>query len=327
MPTLPLHIAAPAKVNLYLGVHDETDGAGYHRVDSVMASLGICDEVVIEAAPQLCVACTPPVDVPQESNTCHLAVLAAAQAFGRSCDYRVTVVKNLPDRAGLGGSSSDAAAVIYGLCLLWGEDPQDSRAYAAARSVGADVPFFLSGCPTFLVERGDVVEEVLPPIEGVHLALAKRSDPGITAGEAYAEFDREPVRAGDVAATLEALRTGDARSLAAHLSNNLEAVAFRIMPDLRDLRDWMAALPGALTAMVTGSGSCVFAICETAADAEAIAEESLEQGLWAVSTTLVGHGPQLIGEEPSAHAASVVGGAWREVPGYAGEVVRRGEIC
>ena len=296
MRSQPISIFAPAKVNLFLGVHSEKDASGYHRVDSVMAALGIGDVVEIAPAEALHVECVPAVGIPQESNTCWQAATRMAEVFGRSANYDILVHKHVPDRAGLGGSSSDAAATIWGLCKLWDVDPTCDRAFEVARSVGADVPFFLSGVPTFLVGAGDVVEEVLPAISGVHIALAKRLDPGITAGEAYADFDRAPVTAGDPEPVCDALRRRDADSLVARLANNLQTVAFRLMPGLSHLRDWLSELPGVRSSMVTGSGSCVFAVCDSAEAAASVADAAKELGLWAVATELIGHGPCLVEE-------------------------------
>jgi 4-diphosphocytidyl-2-C-methyl-D-erythritol kinase len=288
-----LRISAPAKINLFLGVHEELDERRYHRVDSVMCCVDIADIVTVTEDSALSVSCTPAVDVSQEENSCWIAATALGEEFGRTPNVRIEVEKHVPDRAGLGGSSSDAAATIIGLCALWGIDPHDPRCFAAARATGADVPFFLEGRPTFLVGGGDIVEEVLPPIEGIHLALTKPTarGVGITAREGYENFDQNPVPAGNPAELIAALRERRWERLPELVENNFEEVAERISPEVASLRRWLSARPGVMRAMVTGSGSCVFALCETDAAARAAADAAHDCGKWAHAGTIIDHGP------------------------------------
>ncbi len=288
-------VEAPAKVNLFLGVHDELDDRGYHRVDSLMCCVDVADLVEVCEADALSVACEPPVDVPARSNTCWRAVEGMAAAFGREPAASVRVEKRVPDRAGLGGSSADAAAAIVGLCALWGEDPRDPRCFAVARSVGADVPFFLEGLPTYLAGAGDEVVETFPAIEGASLVLVRpvRPGSGITAGEAYDEYDRAPVAPGSPDEIRAALRASRWERLPELLENNLEPVAERIVADVARARRWLSEREGVLRAMVTGSGSCVFALCASAAHARAAAREAVARGLWSHAGTVVDHGPRV----------------------------------
>ena len=102
-----------AKINLYLGVHEGRDSEGFHRVDSLTACLDVFDTVVLEDAEELSVTCVPPVGIMQEHNTCWHAARAMEREFGRSANVAIRVEKHIPDQAGLGASSSDAAAVIW----------------------------------------------------------------------------------------------------------------------------------------------------------------------------------------------------------------------
>jgi 4-diphosphocytidyl-2-C-methyl-D-erythritol kinase len=291
-----LRISAPAKINLFLGVHEELDERRYHRVDSLMCCVDVADVVTVTEGEALSVVCTPAVDVPQEENSCWIAARALGEELGREPNVRIEVEKHVPDRAGLGGSSSDAAATIVALCALWGEDPHDPRCFAAARATGADVPFFLEGRPTFLVGGGDVVSEVLPPIEGAHLVLVKPTahGAGITAREGYEDFDRDPVPAGDPSALIAALRERRWDLLPKLVESNFEVVAKRISPEVADLHQWLGARPGVLRAMVTGSGSCVFGLCESDAAARDAAEAAHACGKWAHAGTIIDHGPVLL---------------------------------
>ena len=291
-----VRVLAPAKVNLFLGVHNQLDERGYHRVDSLMACVDVAEVVTIHEADRLSVTCTPDVGVPQEQNTCWRAACGMGEAFGREAEFRILVEKRVPDRAGLGGSSSDAAATIRGICQLWDIDPADPRCADVARAVGADVAFFLLGAPAFLEGAGDVACETFPAIQGAHLALVKpaQDNAGIDTGKAYAEFDREPVPAGNAEPLRAALREGSWERARTLLENNLEPVAMRLSPRVAELRAWLGGRTGVVRAMVTGSGSCVFAACESAEAAARIADEARGLGMWAHAGGFAQNGVSLV---------------------------------
>ena len=107
-----LILTAPAKINLYLGVHTERDARGYHRVDSLMAAVGLADTVTVTPAQALTVQTVPASDFPMQKNTAYRAAIAMAERYGRDANVCVTIEKRIPLCAGLGGPSTDAAAVI-----------------------------------------------------------------------------------------------------------------------------------------------------------------------------------------------------------------------
>ena len=144
-----LTLSAPAKINLYLGVHTERDDRGYHRVDSLMAAVGLSDTVTVTPAQALTVQTVPASDFPMQKNTAYRVAVAMAEHYGREANICVTIEKRIPLCAGLGGPSTDAAAVIVALAELWGIDRTDPALDDIARGIGADVPFFLHASPAF----------------------------------------------------------------------------------------------------------------------------------------------------------------------------------
>ena len=286
-------VSAPAKINLYLGVYPERDERGYHRVDSVMCCVDLADSVSIEPAESLQVTVNPPVDVPAEQNSVYKAVRALEAALGREANVAVHVEKRIPARSGLGGASSDAAAAIVGLCDAWGVDPRDPAVVEAARSVGADVPFFLYGNPAYLAGAGDVLAESFPPFGDVPLVLVRPGGWGITAKEAYERFDELAPTAPCIDPVLSALRGVMPSAVLSFAANNLGSVAADIVPEIKDVLAWMDARPGLRHACVTGSGSCSFAEAETPRDADLAVREALERGWWACATHTLGHGPRV----------------------------------
>lgn len=274
-------LLAPAKLNLHLGIYSELDERRYHRADSLMIALDVADEVEVWQLDASCdepeVVCVPPVNVPAHKNTVYRAACALARRIGRDANVRVVVRKRVPDQAGMGGSSSDAAAVLRALCELWGVSAADPVVSDAARAVGADVPFFLDPVPTLLVGAGDVVAEKFMPLEQpVPVALVRPHGQGVSTPVAYATFDEAPTEPASPDALCHVLREGPGtgESIAAHLFNNLDPVACRLLPQVGEVRAWLLEQDGVLGGQVTGSGSCLFAICESEAAAARIVSDA-----------------------------------------------------
>lgn len=288
-------LRAPGKLNLHLGIYSELDCRRYHRADSLMAAVDLADEVVVEelhgtgAEPQ--VVCLPAIDIPPHKNTAYKAAMELARRVSRNPHVRIAITKHVPDQAGMGGSSSDAAAVLLALCQLWNVDKTDRRVMEAAQAVGADVPFFLDPVPTLLVGAGDVVERKFSPLEGrVPVVLVRPEGPGVSTPVAYAEFDRAPTEPSSPDALCRVLGLPGAgpKDIAGLLFNNLDPVACRLKPEVLRVRTWLLEQKGVLGGMVTGSGSCVFGICDTHEHAQAIAAAAREQlGAWAQPSRLM----------------------------------------
>lgn len=289
-----LHITAPAKINIYLGVHNKKDAAGYHRVDSVMAMLDLADTVTIEPAPELAVLTVPEADFPQEHNTAYKAAVAMGEKFGREPAFCITIEKRIPIRAGLGGPSTDAAAVILGLCHVWGIDPHSAPVDSVARSIGADVPFFLYGPLSYLAGRGDTLRRNLAPLADVPVALVKPLESSVSTIEAYRRFDEGPVPVAPLMPLLNELRMNRLDAILPLMANNLAPAACEIAPEIGEIATWMRAQDGVRIAEVCGSGSTVFAMCATHEDAARIAEQAArEHGWWSYAARTVKERPSI----------------------------------
>ena len=288
----PVTVEVPCKVNLYLGVHAEKDARGYHRVDSLMVPVALCDTVVVEEAAELAVSFSPALSIPVEKSGVWRAATMLAEALGREPRVHVGVTRRIPGSAGLGSSSADAGAALAALAGAWGVDPLDERVVSVARRVGADVAFFLDPRPGFYVGAGDVFERELPCPE-LPLALVMPRAEGGSTPRAYAEFDRSGEAPRDPAALFVALAAGDVRGIARGLHNNLASSARALCPEVGEVVTWLRERPGVLAAQVTGSGTCSFAICESAAAADAVAAEAGGRGWRAWSTKTLGSGAEV----------------------------------
>lgn len=289
MGTERVRIAAPAKLNLHLGIHPGRDERGYHRADSVMVAVSLADELLVweESGREPGLRMSEDVGVDPRKNTVWVAAQRLCEEYGHEPCFQVEVTKRTPAQSGLGGSSSDAAAMLLALCELWGEDPADEHVVTVARGVGADVPFFLNLAPSFLDGAGDVLRESFPPLDGVPVALV-RPRGGVSTAEAYRAFDLAPSEPPSPEGMCRALRAGDVRTVVDALHNNLADAAARVEGGIALVEGWLREQEGVLAAQVTGSGSCVFAICEDEVAASRVAgRASSELGLWSRATRTV----------------------------------------
>lgn len=282
-----LTLTAPAKINLYLGVHTERDARGYHKVDSLMAAVGLADTVTVTPAPELTVQTVPASDFPMQKNTAYRAAVAMAEHYGREANVCVTIEKHIPLCAGLGGPSTDAAAVIVALAELWGIDRTDPALDNIARAIGADVPFFLHTSPAFYVGGGDVLATEYPALPATPVVLVKPREASVSTIEAYRCFDETPVPAEKPGAIASALRSGDAETAYALVHNNLGVISAQMEPQIQAVLDWLRAQDGTVAVDVCGSGACSFAICDTAVTAANLAEAAQQNGWWACATELI----------------------------------------
>lgn len=282
-----LILTAPAKINLYLGVHTERDARGYHKVDSLMAAVGLADTVTVTPAQALTVQTVPASDFPMQKNTAYRAAVAMADHFGCEANVCVTIEKRIPLCAGLGGPSTDAAAVIVALAELWGIDRTDPVLDEIARGIGADVPFFLHASPAFYVGGGDVLATEYPALPVTPVVLVKPREASVSTIKAYRRFDEAPVSATAPGAIASALRVSDAKMAYSLIHNNLGVISALMEPQIQAVLDWLSEQEGTVAVDVCGSGACSFAICDTAATAERLADAAQQNGWWSCATELI----------------------------------------
>lgn len=297
-------IQIPCKVNLHLGIHTQKDQRGYHKVDSLMVPVALYDTVVVDDAPELTVSHEPQLCVLPERTTTWKAAVLLANKLGVSPDVSIDVQVHIPEKAGLGGSSADAAATLYLLAQRWGVDPLDPLVVEVARAVGADVAFFLDPRPSLMLGAGDTLVETYTSTIDAPLAIVLPAETGVVTKEAYDQFDASPIApesyenlssllrdAGQGAAGMEPAPDNAAASkqfiqqVASLLFNNLAPAAKSLKPQVAEVEEWLKVQPGVLGAQVSGSGSSSFALCESQVAADAIAAAAQAKGWRGFSTT------------------------------------------
>jgi len=255
----------PAKLNLFLEVLGRRPD-GYHDIATVMVPVDLADTIEIREARRYSLE-VEGAELPG-LNTVTRA-WRAVRARRRIPGVRVRLVKRIPAGSGLGGGSSDAAAAIAALDLLFGLGLDRSEAGA---EVGSDVNFFLQRGPALCTGRGEAVAP-LPAGPRLHAVVVWPGFPLSTA-DVYRRA-RESLTGArrDVIDFLNRYARGDTDSLGRALFNRLETAAFALQPRLPALLRRLRRMPFA-GARMTGSGSALFGLCASRAEAERLAREA-----------------------------------------------------
>ncbi|MES0372046.1 MAG: 4-(cytidine 5'-diphospho)-2-C-methyl-D-erythritol kinase, partial [Mariprofundaceae bacterium] len=266
MSTFP----APAKINLHLKVTRTLEN-GYHELDTSFVYVDIEDQLTITPADQLDVTCSKP-HLSGESNLVYQVLDAFRNQYGILSGLSVHINKLLPDQAGLGGGSSDAATALMIANRYWKLNLSTEELITFATPFGADIPCFLFGQASLASGIGDrlsIYPEELPK----EYVLLAHPGIGLSTPTVFNCYDQQPKSAS---ALTHHNRTDTirARSEIAIGSNDLEACACLLSPEVASLLKEMRAVTK--TAWMSGSGStCIalFASRQEAEDASSVLQE------------------------------------------------------
>ena len=262
-----LTLRSPAKLNLFLHIVGRRDD-GYHLLQSVFQLIDWCDTVYLKKIAENEVRRINPIPgVPPEQDL----VVRAANLLKDFCNVDVGVEidlkKEIPMGAGMGGGSSDASTTLIGLNALWDLKLSKETLCTLGLKLGADVPFFIFGQNAFVEGIGEKIQEisletpdflVIFPNQGIATASIFQ-DPELTRDHAQITID------GFLASPLS------------YQSNDCQAVAMRICPEVKQALEWITqAIPGSEPRM-SGSGSSVFAVLDPKTDIATL--ENLLQNL------------------------------------------------
>ncbi len=260
-------LTAPAKVNLTLEVLGRRDD-GYHDIASVMQTIDLHDTVTLEDADEVALRC----DRPELETTDNLALKAASalkDATGSGRGARITLEKQIPVAAGLGGGSSDAAAVLKGLDRLWSLGLPSDELNAIAKRLGSDVPFFLQSGTAMVQGRGERVRP-LPAADLEWLVVVSpRIHVSEKTGTLYSMLSPANYTRGMLTRKLEARIRGGGDVPAQFLFNAFDDVARDAFPGLDECWSTFESL-GAQEIHLAGSGPSLYALVPTKEQGTAI---------------------------------------------------------
>lgn len=271
-----LRSKAPAKLNLTLEALGRR-ADGYHDIASVIQAIDLADVLTMEPAPDLSLTC----DRPSLEGPDNLAFKAAAllkERFAVRNGAHLHLEKAIPEAAGLGGGSSDAAAALRGLAKLWGLRPSPEEMLELAQALGSDVPFFLRGGTALAMGRGEKVTPLSPPRRAWAVVLRPPLSLERKTARMYAALSSDDFTRGQATSQLaQALEQG--RTLEPSLFFNcFENIASRLFPDLESYKKQFLKA-GAPWAHLAGSGPSLFTLFTDERPARAAWERLRKQGM------------------------------------------------
>ncbi len=285
--TQKLTLFAPAKINLFLHITGKRRD-GYHLLDSLVAFADIGDTITIEPSAHFSLHITGPFarhfensDKPEYidgSNLITRTVKSLSQVTKHPTNIKITLDKHLPLASGLGGGSSDAATVLWGLMQLWNIDKNSDYLLPLMLQLGADVPVCLDCSPTLMRGIGD---ELLPaPImPEVPIILINPMRPCPTS-DIFLRYNKEfsaktalPDHLTPIEHFIDILK---------HHSNDLYMPAVAVLPDIKNVINALETQNGCLLARMSGSGASCFGLFDTIENAEqtAIAIQTENPDWW-----------------------------------------------
>jgi 4-diphosphocytidyl-2-C-methyl-D-erythritol kinase len=274
---MPLQRKSPCKVNLLLNILGRR-ADGFHELETVMQPVNFCDELSFERGGKgiqlLCSDKRLPVN---SKNLVYRAAENFLSAAKIKDGVKIHLEKKIPLAAGLGGGSGDAATTLLALNELFGQPLATEKLSEIATALGSDIPFFLQNKPALAVGRGEKIEpfEDFPALRGKAFLLIHPGF-GISTPWAYQNLARFPAalggQKGRAQKLISLLQTGDLKMASVEFYNSLEAPALEKFPILVLFQEFLRA-NGALAALMSGSGSTTFSICENRSSAESLVEK------------------------------------------------------
>ena len=251
-------LEAYAKINIGLRII-ERRADGFHSIETIFHRIRLSDTLTLEpAASGIRLTCTDPTVPSDRTNLCWRAVEALQAECRTDLGAVMHLHKRIPSGAGLGGGSSDAAAVLRYLPALWNKRVPDVRLRELGAGLGSDVPFFLQDASAFAEGRGEQLTPFALPLPYWILLV----NPGIHVSTpwAYGEFSKK-LSAGYVVprGSLFSAAKKTMRPLAEVMVNDFEEVVFPVHPDIAAIKHTLLAA-GAASALLSGSGSSVFGL-------------------------------------------------------------------
>lgn len=282
-------LIAPAKINLYLEIiGDRPDG--YHELAMVLQSISLADQVDIRPIEidTILVQCNSAAVPNDKTNLAYRAAALMAQQFPDAMaqygGIEITIHKKIPVAAGLAGGSSNGAAVLVGLDLLWQLGLTQGELEELGAQLGSDVPFCIQGGTALATGRGEVLSPLIN-LDHLYVVLAKYRSLEISTPWAYKTYRtqfgdtyvseakdlqsrRKRVHSGGI---VSAIMQRDGAKIGQLLHNDLEKVALPEYPEVLQLREAFAS-QNILGTMMSGSGPTVFALTESEQQALEVAE-------------------------------------------------------
>lgn len=254
-----MFVKANAKINVFLDVVGKRKD-GYHNLDMVMLPLELHDTIEIEYLPYLTETYIVTDRLEKEVTKYDLirkTFNSFTEKFKTKENYNITVHKEIPIRAGLGGGSCNAAAVLKAFEKICKVKMTPEEELEFTLKLGADVPFCMFNKPAHVQGIGDKVSPIHLKDQW-HVIIIKPTE-GLSTEKVFTACDKEKSKHGNINDVIKALDTGDEELLSKSMFNSLEETSIKLVPEIQEIKD-MLRKDGFKCVLMTGSGSCVFAL-------------------------------------------------------------------
>ncbi|MDZ8050398.1 MAG: 4-(cytidine 5'-diphospho)-2-C-methyl-D-erythritol kinase [Aulosira sp. ZfuVER01] len=284
-------LIAPAKINLYLEIIGNRPD-GFHELAMILQSIDLADQISVRSlsTDTIRVHSNHPKVPTDKTNLAYraaeLMVKEFPDTFAKYGGVEITIDKHIPVAAGLAGGSTNAAAVLVGIDLLWNLGLTQTELEELGAILGSDVPFCIAGGTVIATSRGEQLSP-LPSLDNIYIVLAKYRSLEVSTAWAYKTYRQQFGNTyikdnADLIARANAVHSGpmvkaiankDAADIAQKLHNDLERVVLPEYPQVLQLRELFASQEGVLGTMMSGSGPTVFALVESQQQAEVVKQQ------------------------------------------------------
>lgn len=261
-----IKIKSPAKINLGLNVIEKR-ADGYHNIETVFQMINLYDDIIFTESSNDIELHSSSKDIPlDDGNLSYRAARLLREKTGIKKGVSINIDKHIPVSAGLGGGSSNAAVTLLGLNYIWDLKLPRNELISIAKSLGADVPFFLSASCAYGTGRGDEIQNL--PVKSSFYVILLNSGCAISTKWVYANLRLNLTRnKRDIKILKFMLVRGDIEEMSSLLFNDLESVVEKKYGIINEMKEALLSA-GALGAAMSGSGSTVFGVFKDYPSAE-----------------------------------------------------------
>lgn len=254
-----MKIRAHAKINLGLNVVGKRED-GYHELEMIMAPISLHDLLYINIIDEgIEISSNSTIMPVNEKNIMYKVAKAMMERYDIKKGVRIHIYKHIPMQAGLAGGSADGAAVMRAINLLFKLGLSYEELAELGKSIGADIPFCIHEKTAFVSGIGEKLEFIDNPIHK-HIVLIKPRK-GVSTKRSFGMLDIANEIHPDCRALKDAIQENDYDKMLKCMGNTLEGVSVKIVPQIGEIKNALLEM-GFDTALMSGSGSCVFALTD-----------------------------------------------------------------
>ena len=256
-----ISVKSYAKINIALNVVGKTEN-NYHLLDSIVLPIELHDTIILENLKNGVETYVTVDDFSQgsiEYNIASFAIDRLASMYGFKNKFRVYIHKVIPMQAGLGGGSSNAAFTMKAVIKQLKLNVPDETLLDIAKSLGADVPFFIKCVPARMRGIGEILDPI--KVKNNYYVLVVKPYEGLSTVAVFNKADELELKTGNIEDVIKALETGDDDLLANSIVNSLEEPAVSLIPEIKRIKEILYSFGLKIVGM-TGSGSSVVALSQ-----------------------------------------------------------------